>query len=193
MNQLLKTIDVTRDLDNSFEILEKVAANIHIVGVDSDLFFTPEENRETYKQLAQVKNNVTYGEINSVHGHDAFLIEFEQLEQLLAPIFKENNAIYHVPISKVNIDKINKIQYFAPYTKGVQMYFQVDKISIKPRNEISYKHYINKKTSTENYFVLEVSKKKLLPQTIKSSQGNFVIRHGKLSALRKAKTLKDLK
>lgn len=38
MNQLLKTIDVTRDLDNPFEILEKVAANIHIVGVDSDLF-----------------------------------------------------------------------------------------------------------------------------------------------------------
>ena len=92
MNQLLKTIDVTRDLDNSFEILEKVAANIHIVGVDSDLFFTPEENRETYKQLAQVKNNVTYGEINSVHGHDAFLIEFEQLEQLLAPIFQEHGA-----------------------------------------------------------------------------------------------------
>ena len=92
MNQLLKTIDVTRELDNSFEILEKVAANIHIVGVDSDLFFTPEENRDTYKQLAQVKNNVTYGEINSVHGHDAFLIEFEQLEQLLAPIFQEHGA-----------------------------------------------------------------------------------------------------
>jgi len=92
MNQLLKTIDVTRDLDNPFEILEKVAANIHIVGVDSDLFFTPEENRDTYKQLAQVKNNVTYGEINSVHGHDAFLIEFEQLEQLLAPIFQEHGA-----------------------------------------------------------------------------------------------------
>ncbi len=92
MNQLLKTIDVTRDLDNPFEILEKVAANTHIVGVDSDLFFTPEENRDTYKQLAQVKNNVTYGEINSVHGHDAFLIEFEQLEQLLAPIFQEHGA-----------------------------------------------------------------------------------------------------
>ena len=92
MNQLLKTIDVTRDLDNSAEILEKVAANIHIIGVDSDLFFTPEENRETYKSLAQVKNNVTYGEINSVHGHDAFLIEFEQLEQLLEPIFQQKTA-----------------------------------------------------------------------------------------------------
>lgn len=100
MNQLLKTIDVTRGRDNEFEILEQVAANIHIVGVDSDLFFTPEENRETYKQLAQVKSNVTYGEINSVHGHDAFLIEFEQLERLLQPIFMENRSDGKIKIVK---------------------------------------------------------------------------------------------
>ncbi|RXG21483.1 bifunctional aspartate kinase/homoserine dehydrogenase I [Leeuwenhoekiella aequorea] len=92
MNQLLKTIDVTRGREEFNEILSKVEANIHIIGVDSDLFFTPAENRETYKQLAQHKNNVTYGEINSVHGHDAFLIEFEQLEQLLYPVFKEDSA-----------------------------------------------------------------------------------------------------
>jgi len=92
MNQLLKTIDVTRGREGFNEILSQVEANIHIVGVDSDLFFTPVENRETYKQLAQVKNNVTYGEINSVHGHDAFLIEFEQLEQLLYPVFRADTA-----------------------------------------------------------------------------------------------------
>ncbi|MGB5942164.1 MAG: bifunctional aspartate kinase/homoserine dehydrogenase I [Leeuwenhoekiella sp.] len=100
MNQLLKTIDVTRGRGESFEILEQVSANIHIVGVDSDLFFTPEENRDTYKQLAQVKNNVTYGEINSVHGHDAFLIEFEQLEQLLQPIFQPKQSDSKIKIVK---------------------------------------------------------------------------------------------
>ena len=92
MNQLLKTIDVTRGREGFNEILSQVEANIHIIGVDSDLFFTPAENRETYKQLAQHKNNVTYGEINSVHGHDAFLIEFEQLEQLLYPVFRADTA-----------------------------------------------------------------------------------------------------
>ncbi len=100
MNQLLKTIDVTRDLESQTDILEKVTANIHIIGVDSDLFFTPEENRETYKQLAQVRNNVTYGEINSVHGHDAFLIEFEQLEQLLEPIFRQNQGNRKIKVVK---------------------------------------------------------------------------------------------
>ena len=51
-----------------------------ITGVDSDLFFTAEENRETQRKLAVTHPNVTYSEINSDHGHDAFLIEFEQLE-----------------------------------------------------------------------------------------------------------------
>ena len=49
--------------------------------MDSDLFFTAEENRETHKQLALTHPNVTYNEINSVHGHDAFLIEYEQLKK----------------------------------------------------------------------------------------------------------------
>lgn len=90
MNQLLKTIDVTVDGKKSIDILDKINANIHIIGVDSDLFFTAEENRETHKKIALTKENVTYNEINSVHGHDAFLIEYDQLEKIIVPIFNPN-------------------------------------------------------------------------------------------------------
>ncbi|CAM1347020.1 bifunctional aspartate kinase/homoserine dehydrogenase I [Tenacibaculum crassostreae] len=89
MNQLLKTIDVTKGREG-LNVLETIEADIHIIGVDSDLFFTAEENRETQKQLASVHPNVTYNEINSVHGHDAFLIEYEQLKKIVAPIFNKN-------------------------------------------------------------------------------------------------------
>ncbi|MCM5661507.1 bifunctional aspartate kinase/homoserine dehydrogenase I [Galbibacter mesophilus] len=88
MNQLLKTIDVTRDRPEHFNVLESIDANVHIIGVNSDLFFTAEENRETYKQLAQSSDRVRYGEVVSVHGHDAFLIEYEQLEKLIGNIFQ---------------------------------------------------------------------------------------------------------
>tara|TARA_R110000868_G_scaffold5985_8_gene34776 strand:+ start:4519 stop:7917 length:3399 start_codon:yes stop_codon:yes gene_type:complete len=87
MNQLLKTIDVTKNRKNDFNVLDAIKANIHIVGVDSDLFFTAEENKQTYKQLAVSNPNVTYNEINSVHGHDAFLMEYEQLEKIIEGIF----------------------------------------------------------------------------------------------------------
>jgi len=89
MNQLLKTIDVTKGRDE--HILDSIKANIHIIGVDSDLFFTAEENKETHKQLALTHPNVTYNEINSVHGHDAFLIEYQQLGKIIEPIFNKSS------------------------------------------------------------------------------------------------------
>ena len=90
MNQLLKTIDVTNGGNKNIEILDEIEANIHIIGVDSDLFFTAEENKETHKKLALTKENVTYNEIHSVHGHDAFLIEYDQLQKIIEPIFNKD-------------------------------------------------------------------------------------------------------
>ncbi|KAF2334361.1 alpha/beta fold hydrolase [Flavobacterium daemonense] len=88
MNQLLKTIDITRNSEDFETLISKSKAAIHIVAINSDLFFTPQENLETYNELKKFKENVSYSEIDSVHGHDAFLIEYKQLDLLLADIFK---------------------------------------------------------------------------------------------------------
>ncbi|CAA9198685.1 Homoserine O-acetyltransferase [Flavobacterium bizetiae] len=88
MNQLLKTIDITRNSEDFETLLSRTNAAIYIIGINSDLFFTPKENRETYQVLKKFKDNVFYSEIDSVHGHDAFLIEYKQLDHLLADIFK---------------------------------------------------------------------------------------------------------
>ena len=98
MNQLLKTIDVTKG--RSADIFDNINTNIHIIGVDSDLFFTAEENRETQKHLALTNPNVTYNEINSVHGHDAFLIEYQQLEKIIEPIFNRSSKHRKMKIVK---------------------------------------------------------------------------------------------
>ncbi|QLG44461.1 bifunctional aspartate kinase/homoserine dehydrogenase I [Costertonia aggregata] len=100
MNQLLKTIDVTRNGEENFIDLQNSDTNIHIVGVDSDLFFTAKENKDTFKQLAQANSNVTYGEVRSLHGHDAFLIEFDQMEKLLDTIFKTNGKTGKIKVLK---------------------------------------------------------------------------------------------
>ncbi len=100
MNQLLKTIDVTKGREDHFNVLDNIKSNIHIVGVDSDLFFTAEENRETHKQLALTNPNVTYSEIHSVHGHDAFLMEYDQLEKIIEGIFVPNSKRRRMKILK---------------------------------------------------------------------------------------------
>lgn len=87
MNHLLKTNDITRERNNFQSIITTINANIHIVAVDTDYFFIADENRKDYQQAKMVKENVFYHEINSIHGHDAFLIEFNQLAKILSPIF----------------------------------------------------------------------------------------------------------
>ncbi|RKR07746.1 aspartate kinase [Maribacter vaceletii] len=100
MNQLLKSIDITKGREEAFTELQNSETNIHIVGVDSDLFFTAKENRETFKQIAQANSNVTYGEVQSLHGHDAFLIEFDQMQKLLNPIFNKEEEATKVKVLK---------------------------------------------------------------------------------------------
>ncbi len=88
MNQLLKTIDVSRNRESFLAVATQIEADIHIIGINSDLFFTVNENKETYETLKKHKANVTFQEIDSIHGHDAFLIEYKQLDNLLKGIFK---------------------------------------------------------------------------------------------------------
>lgn len=96
MNQLLKTIDITKETKDFEVSAGKISANIHIVSVDTDYFFIPDENRETFEILKPIKQNVFYHEIKSIHGHDAFLIEFDQLAQILEPIFNKQKQQNHV-------------------------------------------------------------------------------------------------
>ena len=87
MNQILKSINVADTTEAFQQIAKRITGHIHIITVDSDLFFKPEENWSTFVDLKSVKDNVSIGEIKSIHGHDAFLIEYQQLSKLLKPIF----------------------------------------------------------------------------------------------------------
>lgn len=127
MNQLLKTIDITRNRTSFEHIISQIEADIHIIGINSDLFFTANENRETYHEIKKFKNNVFYSEIESQHGHDAFLIEYEQLDNLLEVVFNNKKKMKIVKfggkslangpgistVLDIIIDKINKGENIA--------------------------------------------------------------------------------
>lgn len=95
MNHLLRTIDIVKGNDFQTEI-ESIQANIHLVAINTDLFFIPDETRETFEQLRQSKSNIFYHEIESIHGHDAFLIEYEQLSNIIQPIFNTHKQQHYV-------------------------------------------------------------------------------------------------
>ena len=87
MNHLLRTIDITEGRGSFVEVASQIKGSIHLISIDTDLFFTDAENRETYSRLMERKANLHYHTISSVHGHDAFLIEYDQLNRMLSPLF----------------------------------------------------------------------------------------------------------
>ena len=91
MNHLLATVDITRKGDSLEKIINTISSNIHVIAVDSDLFFTAEEDQKTLKRGKKIKENIFYHEIKSIHGHDAFLIENKTVSQILSRIFKPNS------------------------------------------------------------------------------------------------------
>ena len=88
MNHLLATINITRNGDSLEKIIETISSNIHLIAIDTDLFFTAEEDKKTLKRGKKIKENIYYHEIKSIHGHDAFLIENNIVSQIFSSIFK---------------------------------------------------------------------------------------------------------
>ncbi|MBW2962671.1 alpha/beta fold hydrolase [Mesonia aestuariivivens] len=89
MNHLLSTIDISNGSDDWLSVAKNIKAHIHIITINSDQFFLAEDNWNTYVSLSKHHPQVSIKEIKSIHGHDAFLIEHQQLSNLLQPIFQK--------------------------------------------------------------------------------------------------------
>jgi homoserine O-acetyltransferase len=89
MNHLLTTIDV------DIHKIVNSSVEIHLVAIDTDLYFPAKTIRETYHLFNKNHKNTSYHEIISEYGHDGFLIEYEQLNKILTPIFNYYEQPYH--------------------------------------------------------------------------------------------------
>ncbi len=71
--------DVARDRGRLEDVLGGISSKVLCVGITSDILYPAVEQRG----LAELIPHARYAEIQSIHGHDAFLIEFEQLNLIL--------------------------------------------------------------------------------------------------------------
>jgi len=76
--------DLGKDRGTVKHVLERINIPALCIGIDSDLLYPAEEQKEIAMQL----KNSNYREIKSFNGHDAFLIEFDQLENIIKPFLK---------------------------------------------------------------------------------------------------------
>ncbi|MDF1610635.1 homoserine O-acetyltransferase MetX [Stygiobacter electus] len=67
--------DIGKDRNGVVNALNSIIAITLVIGIDTDILYPTNEQKEIAENVA----NGRYHEIKSVYGHDAFLIEFEQM------------------------------------------------------------------------------------------------------------------
>lgn len=85
LTKAMDSHDIGRNRGGKDQALLAISAKVLAVGVDSDLLFLAKESQE----ISQKVQRGIYKTIISTAGHDAFLIEFEQLGYILKSFFME--------------------------------------------------------------------------------------------------------
>jgi homoserine O-acetyltransferase len=91
MNHLLGSIDATKNFSSTEDAFTQLKAKIIQVVITSDILFCKKENLKTKKILDQLNKANDYVEIESPHGHDAFLIEYESITKSLSHLINTDN------------------------------------------------------------------------------------------------------
>ena len=73
--------DLSQGRDRLKEVMRTIKARALCIGIDTDILYPAHEQQE----ICQMLTNAWYHEIQSADGHDAFLIEFEQLSKAITP------------------------------------------------------------------------------------------------------------
>ena len=84
LTKAMDSHDVARGRGTAKSVLSKIDIPVLIIGINSDILYPIKEQIE----LAELIQNATFREITSKYGHDAFLIEFEQINNALTSFQK---------------------------------------------------------------------------------------------------------
>ena len=88
LSKAMDTHDISRCRPPKDVLLNRVEIPVQLIGVDSDHLYPVPEQEELAKLLPNSRLHI----IESPYGHDAFLIEFEQLHNIIKP-FKDIQSI----------------------------------------------------------------------------------------------------
>jgi len=79
MTKIMDTHNIGRGRNSHIQALKRLHQPGLVLSIDSDILYPPEDQREIFSNLP----NGQWYQIKSVHGHDGFLIESEQVEEAL--------------------------------------------------------------------------------------------------------------
>lgn len=94
LTRAMDYFDLERDYGSLSQSLGKTLARFLVVSYNTDWLFPTDQSREVVRALIHAGRHVTFTELNSPHGHDAFLVDSElpMLARLVSPFL---DRCYH--------------------------------------------------------------------------------------------------
>ena len=89
LTRAMDYFDLTQRFGSLREALGRTDARFLITSYHTDWLFPSSQSREIVSALLETHRHVTYLELESVFGHDSFLLEIKQLEELVTPLLRE--------------------------------------------------------------------------------------------------------
>lgn len=83
LTRAMDLYDAAEGFDSEREALERVIARTLHVGISTDWLYPPEDVRALAEKLRSLGKDAQYSELNSVHGHDAFLKEWDSMTRIV--------------------------------------------------------------------------------------------------------------
>jgi len=91
ITKAINIFDAARNYDSLEDSLSRIRSQIYLYAFSSDMLFLPEEMRTIEKTMHNIDKGhlVTYREIESNYGHDAFLVELDKFSHMITEALEE--------------------------------------------------------------------------------------------------------
>ena len=97
LSKSMDSHNIGRGSKSIIEALNSIQAKTIVIGISSDILFPPTEQKFIAANITDAEFNI----IESKYGHDGFLLEFSQIENIITNFLKNSN----VPNSAVQLNK----------------------------------------------------------------------------------------
>jgi homoserine O-acetyltransferase len=95
--------DIAEPYGSLEKAIRRIKARVFMIGIDTDMLYFPAEMRGFIRRLNTAGGYGEYREIKSCQGHDAFLVDFDQLAPMVREILENIRSQTHINETSVDL------------------------------------------------------------------------------------------
>ena len=92
LSKALSYFDLEKEYGSYEKAFESIKAKLLVMSISSDWLYSTEQIKEWVHVLMHMNKAVSFCEVESDYGHDAFLVESDKFKEFVCPFLEANHA-----------------------------------------------------------------------------------------------------